>query len=989
MRLHHLRMRAFGPFADEVVVDFESLAGDGLFLLHGQTGAGKTTVLDGVAFALFGRVPGARDTNRRLHSDHSSADQVPEVELEATIGGRRLRITRSPDHLRPKKRGTGTTKVNARGTLVWLDDSGPDLTRLPEIGEVVTRLLGMSADQFFQVVLLPQGEFARFLRATSEDREGLLERLFDTERFGDLEEWLRERARQSASAVAERTAAADRIAGQIVALGGADVADPDMEWAQNCLAAARTDATGCVDALTGAQAELDRVQAAHDHGARLVDARRRGDEATTRLVQLADGGAELAAITAALESGRRAAPIASVVEDRDRAAAALATAESECARLDAELAALDEGAPLCRSSAEGSLDAAIERWTAESGRWEPLAARLARRPELIADIDRIRDEMDATERRLAEMDSLLEQAPERREKAAAELAGAVAARAQLPHLHAERDRLATIARAVADREALEPEIARAEQQLLDAREQYTTARERLLDVRERRLTGMAAELAGQLVDGTPCAVCGSVEHPLPAVSDSATSIGEAQEADAVEAAQRAADTRSAAESDRAALVERRTHLDATIDGAMRDQIDAHRAQNTADLEDAERSAERTSSLAAALKAIEADIESVRVERSDADTAQAGRRERLTALRDTLGALDADVAEATGGRTGVAERRAELAELCRRAARLRDARNELVRVRQRRADALDRLAEKCAAAGFADPSEATAALTSEARLSEWEAMVLQASRIRAAAESTLADTEVRAAMAAEPVDTDALAANLASARQVRDEATSRRAVAVRRLRDLDDYVSQFWAAADVLAPMRARHDELQGLAELVSGRGQNSRRMSLRSYVLAARLTEVLVAASARLHQMSSGRYEFVHTDAVGPRGRRGGLGIEVRDEYTGAVRATTTLSGGETFFASLALALGLADVVAAESGGHVLDTIFIDEGFGALDPEALDLVMGVLDDLRSGGRVVGVVSHVDELRARIPAQLHVVRGESGSHIRMSGALGVS
>ena len=143
-----------------------------------------------------------------------------------------------------------------------------------------------------------------------------------------------------------------------------------------------------------------------------------------------------------------------------------------------------------------------------------------------------------------------------------------------------------------------------------------------------------------------------------------------------------------------------------------------------------------------------------------------------------------------------------------------------------------------------------------------------------------------------------------------------------------------------------------------------------------------MAASVRLRQMSAGRYEFAHTDAGGPRGRRGGLGIEVRDEYTGATRAATTLSGGETFFASLALALGLADVVSAESGGRVLDTMFIDEGFGTLDPESLDLVMGVLDELRSGGRVVGVVSHVDELRARIPSQLQVLRGEAGSSVKV-------
>jgi DNA repair protein SbcC/Rad50 len=151
-------------------------------------------------------------------------------------------------------------------------------------------------------------------------------------------------------------------------------------------------------------------------------------------------------------------------------------------------------------------------------------------------------------------------------------------------------------------------------------------------------------------------------------------------------------------------------------------------------------------------------------------------------------------------------------------------------------------------------------------------------------------------------------------------------------------------------------------------------------VWAARLEEVSVAASARLTRMSHGRYEFVHSDAAGPRGRRGGLGLDVRDAYTGAVRSCKTLSGGEKFMASLSLSLGLADTVAAEAGGVMLDTIFIDEGFGALDSVALDRVMEVLDELRAGGRSVGVVSHVDEMRSRIPSRLHVVPSPSGSRL---------
>ncbi|MGZ4589081.1 MAG: AAA family ATPase, partial [Mycobacteriaceae bacterium] len=181
MRLHSLSVSAFGPFAGTETVDFDALGADGLFLLHGETGAGKTTVLDAVAFALFGTVPGARNEARRLLSDHALPQARPEVRLELTVSGRRMRLVRSPEYQRAKRRGTGTTKENASATLTWVDEPASEgLTRLDDIGRTVSQLLGMSAEQFFQVVLLPQGEFARFLRADTDDRAVLLQKLFDT-----------------------------------------------------------------------------------------------------------------------------------------------------------------------------------------------------------------------------------------------------------------------------------------------------------------------------------------------------------------------------------------------------------------------------------------------------------------------------------------------------------------------------------------------------------------------------------------------------------------------------------------------------------------------------------------------------------------------------------------------------------------------------------------------------------------------------------------
>lgn len=209
MRLHTLELTAFGPYPDHEVVDFDRLGADGLFLLHGDTGAGKTTLLDAVAFALFGAVPGVRDQAKRLRCDYADPAVLTEVRLELSVRGHRLRLVRSPEYSRPKKRGGGETRQPAKATLTWVGTapSGhvPDgLTRIDEVGRTIERLLGMSKDQFFQVVLLPQGEFARFLSAETGDREKLLEKLFGTQHFALVERWFRDRRVEAGRVLADR-----------------------------------------------------------------------------------------------------------------------------------------------------------------------------------------------------------------------------------------------------------------------------------------------------------------------------------------------------------------------------------------------------------------------------------------------------------------------------------------------------------------------------------------------------------------------------------------------------------------------------------------------------------------------------------------------------------------------------------------------------------------------------------------------------------------
>jgi exonuclease SbcC len=216
--------------------------------------------------------------------------------------------------------------------------------------------------------------------------------------------------------------------------------------------------------------------------------------------------------------------------------------------------------------------------------------------------------------------------------------------------------------------------------------------------------------------------------------------------------------------------------------------------------------------------------------------------------------------------------------------------------------------------------------------------------------------------------------------MREKAVAAVQEAARQVRELDALAADLTGVQVELDERRATAEQVSALADLVNGRGANTLRMRLQSFVLAARLEQVAEVASRRLREMSGGRYTFLHSDAQARHGARGGLGLDVLDEYTGMRRPTKTLSGGESFMASLALALGLADVVTAESGGVRLDTLFVDEGFGTLDAQALDAVMTVLDELRRGGRTVGVISHVEELRTRISSRLEVLAGRDGSRL---------
>lgn len=992
MRLHRLDITAFGPFGGSQTVDFDALSSAGLFLLHGPTGAGKTSVLDAVCYALYGSVPGARQSGQgtALRSDHAAADTRTEVTLDFTVAGRRLEITRQPPWERPKKRGTGTTLDKAQSRLREYDPATgvwKDLSRShQEIGEEITQLLGMSREQFCQVVLLPQGDFARFLRADAEARGRLLGRLFDTRRFAEVEKHLAERRRATEARVREGDAALLADAHRMQqAAGGAmelpNLAPGDPGLAQAVLTAAAVARSTAREQLTVARCRLTVAESARAAaGQALEEAReqarlqRRFAEAQERAARLAERAGAHRQAQERMERGRKAETVAPALELREAADAehrAAAAAEARARALLPE--------DLAGAGAAG-LAAAARRAAEELGGLEAARRAEQRLAEVVAERAETDRQQRADEEVLQEAEGWLAEWETVRSalQARVDTAQEAATRAeQLAVRHESARQRLTAARR---RDELAEATEQARRRALASAQEALRTKEHWLRLKEQRLNGIAAELAAHLVDGEPCAVCGATEHPAPARRVAGHVDRETEERALTD--HQAADERRAEDERRlGALREALAAATAEAGETPTGQLAEELEELEAELEKARRDAAELHTARQELRAAEEERERRLADRRRAEVRAASRLARKESLDHEKAALEAELAEARGTADSVAARAAQLE---RRVALLTDAADAARAAEEsaeRLKDADGRLAEAAFRAGFDTPQAAAAALLDDAARRELQQRLDAWQTEEAAVRAVLAEAGTAAAGRRPPVDLAAAEAAAAAADRRLREAVSARDAAARRCAELDRLSARVAAGIRRLAPLREEHGRVARLAALTAGTSaDNAHRMRLESYVLAARLEQVAAAATVRLRRMSSGRYTLVHSDDRAGRGRSG-LGLHVVDAWTGRERDTATLSGGETFFASLALALGLADVVTDEAGGVRLDTLFIDEGFGSLDDQTLDEVLDVLDSLRERDRSVGIVSHVPDLRRRIHAQLEVVKGRSGSVVR--------
>jgi len=981
VKLYSLSLRAIGPFAGEHHVDFEALGRSGLFLLEGPTGAGKSTIIDAIVFALYGQLAGSGSSKQRLYSHHAAAGVEPFVDLIFEVESGLYRVRRTPSFERPKKRGAGTRTVNESVVLTRLTDvDRPDegvtvSTRAQEAGDEITRMLGLRRDQFLQTVVLPQGEFATFLQASGEERKKLLQTIFRTDLYERITQELIDR-RKAAAARTEtaRTAvaSASSVLRRVADLSDDEPFDPRAVL-HEATEAERTRSAQVDEARLArdlAEQDLRAAESLHGAIARHAALRRRAQVHAERQ-------AEVDRVAEQVTTARRALQVLPCVRAERSAALALERADEDQRAALAQAPDDVDTASLDRAAGDRYVDdvsARLERITELMVVERDLEVRAGERAALVR-------EHDELVRRADEVDSRRAARPLRRAELteqAQSVAEQLAERGVLETAVATAQQRLEAARAVAE---LTVKVERSRELVKSLAGDATTAEHVRAELQLARIRGIAGELAEQLVVGEACVVCGSDSHPRPA----ARSVDH-PEAEAVERAE------TRVQQVTAALTEARAALD--VDNQ---QIAFWRGQcgdttieqaKAAHLAAVER-VDRLSDLADQEHQIRSELQALDAEAAADDQLRRDLAERAAALAERLAALDAAIAT---DRERVEQARTDGVSLAEVAADLERRREAVRRIsaalvatahaRERLDQARTALVEALTVHEFSSADDVTSAALQPVELEGLQGVVDAHLAEAAKIAEGLAEPDVAALTGDEdPPDLDDVRARRTAAVDALEAAVGLHNVARRRLEQITQALDSLRKAEQALddADVDARAvTRLAGLADGTSP--QNLKRLTLGTYVLLRRFADVVDAANARLAPMSDGRYQLQVSDRRerSAAGRRTGLALSVIDAETGREREPRTLSGGETFYVSLCLALGLADVVTAESGGVHLGTLFVDEGFGALDAETLDGVMNQISTLARGGRTVGLVSHVEDLKQRVADRIAVSRLPDGS-----------
>lgn len=1092
MILHNLEFEAFMAYPKRQEINFDTLNNAGVFLLNGPTGAGKTTILDAICYALYGETSSDRES-AKLHSTYAAhSGTKPRVLLDVTLHGKRLRIDRTPAYNKPITRGARKGQMreeNAKATLAELapgadpsDEKAwtPISSSVAEVNRTIAERTHLTKEQFLKVVLLPQGQFAQFLKSKPKERKELLKKMFPVEHYEQLFDALLEESKKAQQDVAQdentQRGYLERARVEMLALQALlDAVDTDAEGTdtegsavegsveageepENLTAESVTAETldawvaGGVERAretsTREKQEQQRLTDEADRNTRLLAERAQLQadwreyeqlcERRTRLTERADEHKEQ---REELAQARAAAPLhaqyaqvhaesqalaareqehsacASALEENGRALLAALrdeeTAEDVTFPEETTFAALPDLEP---AEQEAQLETLLDTLRVLQKKDAQLTDEEAAVAALLKQANALKQDKSRAEKTLSDLTAAAEQlAEELAGYSTADeertLAAHLVTEAQQKHDAAQQmqQKLDAASAAVAAAQKQSKRTATAEQKAQEkwqaSAQQALAATEEFKNLQVLRLAQASSLLARELKDGEPCAVCGSVEHPAPAQIAEGEQLVERADLDAAkereDKAHKQARTHELAK-DRAT----KAHQEASEAlAAARTQYETLAAQGECDVEQtaaqlqqAQTRLAQAQSRVTARDGVLVKVERVRGEQQKAQealrTIEGAAVEAQTRHRDAAARCEATAADLAPARAAVGfAQRVEAVEGY-RAAHQRLARAVLLlgQVRERYALAAAAAQRLLGESAFESAELVQTAVRTPERVD--------------ALEQAVAAYELEHARLLEGFGREAIvavAARVAAGEQapddlqgVREQVEQLRA-AVHRLTlregERESLLRSLQALRGEYAAFRAktaqRYDRAQMLANLAAAArgdtlGGYEHQVDLVSYVLGAEFERILHSASLHLDRMSEGRYGMVFSDhrAKGSRSG-GGLNLEITDTWTGEPREASSLSGGESFLASLSLALGLAEVVQANNGGIELDTLFIDEGFGTLDAETLDMVMGTIESLRDSGRTIGLISHVEEMKNRIPAQIVVEKGQNGSSVRVN------
>ena len=1027
MRILRLTMDAVGPFPGHEVIDFEAFSDAGRFLLSGPTGAGKSTIIDAIVFALYGKVSGGRDSSdSRIRSRYASEQAKTEVELIFSTSSGNYKVRRQPAYERVKKNGKGVTKQNAKAWLFKLDEQlrevSEPLTKTSDVGTEITRIVGLSREQFTQTVVLPQGKFAQFLRSTSKDRQDLLQELFGTAIFEDLQLDLVERARK----VKKNQEALDAtLRANLGVLASLLDEAPQLDPAR-CLVYEPVPEVDCefdpletawdsrFESLTPwlehnqrcANLEVSALREQEDKlrsefaSQRDLAARQERYLALTKEHEqlVAQGPAQrqrLSQIQAlqALsdlkpwhEQLKQAQAQQAVAQRQLSQALALEQLESD-ERAQAVLQPLDyrgaQALSVQLTAQVAALSPQVELEAGLAGRRRDLQTKTQAHESASAKLAQGRERENQLPTQIASKQELLEQLNEQA--------------ATLPTAKLAQEQAAQTLKLAKAHEQLVKDHQRARklQQLVAL--ELKQASQRHKHMLEQWLSQSALNLAQNLVAGEPCPVCGATEHPAPA-TQGGENISQDQLDQALEEVNEAQEELSQASEKVTKLAAQLEAQPCQLSPAQaREQLQEAKAALAA----AKQASEQASSCKAQIAELNAQLEALRADNQTAQARLAGDAKEIQLLGEKI---DADAASLScEGFESVAAKVEYLSQLAAALEQLANAAQELDQCKKRAQQAADSFAAQWAHASesFADHSAkpAAPAATDPAETEPTQAEPTQDTSVANAQDGyaqacqDFAGLDLAALKAAAASYEKSLSINQAALAELEgieltppplEQTRLQLEQAQAKTQACQTYASTWQAFAGQVNTQLAKLNELlarrskasdkdgQLLALASAANGDNHARLTLSAWVLQAHFRQVLVFANGRLGVIGAGRYELINVDSEeDTRQQKQGLGLAVVDHLSGTTRSPRTLSGGESFYVSLALALALADVVATQNGGIEMNTLFIDEGFGSLDEGTLAEVMDVLSALHSGGRVVGIVSHVSELKRAIPAAVEV------------------